>query len=485
MTLTKQIVIIGGGFTGAAAAIQLVRASPTKLNITIIEPRETLGQGVAHGADDPDHRLNAPTAGHFIDPRNTGALHRWCIAEGLADRDPDAMVAGLGLFIRRRDFGRFVSETLAAQATAPNGSRILHVRDNAVDIVTDGHAIVIETEAGRHVPADLVIIATGFAQPRLPFACDPTLATHPGLITSPNDLSAIRAIPQAAKVLVVGAGLTALDVLSSMLRGGHHGPITAISRHGLRPVAQRPNPPPALPAGTKPLDIIDGPVAPFIAGIGTPPTIASLFRALRQRIAEIQAEGDLWYTAFDNIRDVLWQIWPGMTISEKQRFQRHLRSWYDTRRFRAPPQNDAMVRAAEAEGRLVFRAARITNARLNSGQIAVTLQDGAPGEALFDTVINCAGFVATGPSRNGFLAALVNAGLVRPDPGGIGLAVDASCRPVAANGQGDDRLRVFGPPSAGHFGDPIGVPFIAAQIARAMPAMLANLAAPSPQLAAD
>jgi hypothetical protein len=64
---------------------------------------------------------------------------------------------------------------------------------------------------------------------------------------------------------------------------------------------------------------------------------------------------------------------------------------------------------------------------------------------------------------------------VRRDPTGFGFEVDTQCRPLSATGQADDRLRIFGPPSAGTMGDPLGVLFIAPQIARALPAMLSRL----------
>src|SRR5206468_8079227 len=46
--MSVPIVIVGGGFTGAAAAVQLARASATPLDISIVEPRAELGRGVAY-----------------------------------------------------------------------------------------------------------------------------------------------------------------------------------------------------------------------------------------------------------------------------------------------------------------------------------------------------------------------------------------------------------------------------------------------------
>ena len=52
--------IVGGGYSGAAAGVQLARAARNAISITIIEPRDELGRGLAYSTPDPDHRLNGP-----------------------------------------------------------------------------------------------------------------------------------------------------------------------------------------------------------------------------------------------------------------------------------------------------------------------------------------------------------------------------------------------------------------------------------------
>ena len=53
--------------------------------------------------------------------------------------------------------------------------------------------------------------------------------------------------------------------------------------------------------------------------------------------------------------------------------------------------------------------------------------------------------------------------------------VDAECRPIGKDGAPSPGLRIVGPPSAGSLGDPLGVPFIAPQIRRMLPGVLAEL----------
>ncbi|WP_280940458.1 FAD/NAD(P)-binding protein [Mesorhizobium sp. LSJC285A00] len=62
----RSIIIIGGGFAGAVAAIKLLDRSTEPLAITIIERRAELGRGVAYSTVDPQHLVNgaARMAGH-------------------------------------------------------------------------------------------------------------------------------------------------------------------------------------------------------------------------------------------------------------------------------------------------------------------------------------------------------------------------------------------------------------------------------------
>lgn len=473
-SVPMRITIVGGGFTGASCALQLGRASRRALAITIIEARAELGGGLAHSADDPDHRLNGPANMHYVDPSDSEAFQRWWTERDLVKTDPGACVADGTLYPRRKDFGRFVAETLRQHETLPTGSSISHVQDVAQDIAPAGSGFTVCTRGGLAIAADMVIVATGNALPRLPTEFDAIAPSHPGIIAVPTDLARVRAIPNSARVLVLGTGLTALDILSSLLRSGHAGQITAVSRRGLRPAPQR-------PAGSLASDApvlhwpsrIDGPLPHFLAEVARAPTVRNMVRALRARIRQAEAAGDLWYTPYDELRDGLWQLWPSFPLHEKRRFLQRLRPWYDNFRFRSPPQSEAMVRQAEAAGRVCFRASRIRAVSCDPDEVLrVAMRDrGSLRERVetFDAVINCTGVdTVAGVRDNPFLSSLMHRGLISVDPTGVGLAVDQDCRAIAADGRVRDALRIVGPPTSGAFADQVGAAFIAARIQRSL-----------------
>ena len=143
---------------------------------------------------------------------------------------------------------------------------------------------------------------------------------------------------------------------------------------------------------------------------------------------------------------------------------------------------DARVRAAEARGQVHFRAARGLSVTGSApGETDGTLQarwvDAAgPQVQHYDAAVNCTGLDAAAQvDDNPFLVSLRSAGRLQIDAAGIGFAVDANGCAIDREGHADARLRIIGPPTAGTFGDPLGAMFIAAQVHRLRPHLLATL----------
>ena len=497
----RTVTIVGGGFSGVSAAVQLVRASAVPLAVTIVEPREQVGPGLAYSASDPDHRLNGPLWSHSVLAEDASHFTRWCERDGILARDPQAQAADGNAFVRRADYGRYLADSLREHARWPaTGSTICHLRGRASGAAFGDGVIATSTDAGPVLHSTMLIVATGNPLPHLQPPIAAELAAYPSVVANPLEPGSLQRIDSRARVLVVGSGLTALDVVSTLLRDVDRPGIVVVSRHGLRP---RPQPPAARPgpdipgagaasdqAVERPLDRILGQVPPFLLPPGTPPTLRGWVRALRARIREVEVQGESWHKGFDDLRDVVWRAWPLLPIEQKRRFLRRLRAWYDVHRFRAPPQNDAIVRAAEAQGRIEFRAARLRAvAPLADGarfEVRLAGHRGAGDRAeVFDAIVNCTGLdAAAGARTNPFLWSLVERGALRIDETGIGFGVDAHCRAIGADGRANPSLRVIGPPTAGTFGDPLGAMFIAAQVYRMLPDALDTLAKASGEGAA-
>ena len=476
----KSVVIVGGGYSGASFALQLSRAVGVPLAISIVEPRADLGRGLAYSTQDPDHRLNGPLDNHTPDPGRPEELRQWAVTSGALTGDPDATCPSGAIFLRRRDFGRFLSAALALPGDR-TGSHLDHIRDTAVAARRRGGGFEVELATGAPIHADMLVVATGNGTPVLRPPFRPEDGTHPLIVADPLQADWLGKAAGAKKVLVVGGGLTALDIVSSLLRLGDARDITVISRRGLRPGSHAPlivGPDPIDPATAPQVDL-SIPIPDFL--LGAPSTALGWLKAMRAEVRRAVRDGRTWHDPFDRVRDCVHRLWPRLPSDEKCRFLRRLRVYYDAHRFRAPPTNDALVRRAEAAGRVRFLAASLAGVSAVPGQSAIGVELRRPGgreiiRDRYDLVVNCTGLESAHAWRTSpFLASLVSQRLLAPHPTGLGFEVDDNCRAFDPAGTPQPLLRVVGPPTAGVFGEPLGAVFIAAQIQRALPDITATL----------
>ncbi len=472
-----DVAIVGGGFTGAVLAIHLSCAAERPLEVAVVEPRGRPGRGLAYDTADPDHRLNAPLEVHLVHPDAPGHLRDWHAARVGPARDPEALAADGGVYMRRGDFGRYVEERFRAHVDGnPSGSTIRHVRSRALAArrTPDGYTLALDD--GTELSAGLAVLASGHDRPRAPPPLDGAVSEDPGFVADPWDTARLREIPADARVLLLGTSQTASDAIAVLLRSGHRGPVAAVSRRGLRArrrPAAVPGPPPDVAAR------VVRPVSLFVEAHGRQTSVRGLLCTLRAEARRAEAAGGSWLEPFGDLRDSVWDLWPALPLAERRRFLRHLRVWYDVHRFQLPPQVEARIAQAEAAGQVSFEAASCVSAARDGGAFSVVLQPRGGGgrhRETFDVIVNC-----TGPgmrpdrSANPFVKALAAQGHAVPHPVGAGFSVDGECRAIGAGGRADPRLRIVGPPTYGAFADQQGASFITLRLCRIVPGIVASL----------
>lgn len=439
--MTARVVILGGGFSGAIAALHLARAAEAPLAIDIVEPRPLLGGGVAYSAPDARHRINVPAARMSAYSDDMGHFDRWLRQRDVAATDPECEIPGGHLFPARREFGRYLDEQVRAQAA------IRHVRRRAVSAAPrPGVGYVATLDDGSRLEADILVIAASHPAPAVPSVLAEALADDPRLIADPWKEGALSDLDPDARVLIMGTGLTMADIVASLAGAGHRGPIAAFSRRGL------------LPRGHA-LDATQ-----LVGDFASPPsrTALALLRRIRAEVADASRQGRAWQAVLDAVRRDGRLVWQALPIEEKRRLLRHLRAFWDVHRYRMAPQPEAELLRLGEQGQLQVLAARLVGIEAGPDGILAKLRlrrTGAVADRPVDAVI-----LATGPDhdrllqRSPPLAALAEAGRLRGDPLGLGLEVDGISRAIGADGRGDSSLWVAGPLARGTFGELMGLP---------------------------
>ncbi len=372
------MVVVGGGAAGTLAAVALLRE--TDAAVQIVERSTTFGPGLAYGTREPLHLLNnyAGRLSAFGD--DPDHFVRWC-----AEHDLDV---GPHSFAPRAQYGWYLSDVLA-RAEAASPSRVTRVQGEAVDVGDTGGEYVVTLSTGHVLMGDVVVLALGTPPPRrLPrfeslgrrYVHDPWT---PDLVDRVHD---------GARVLLVGSGLTMVDVAVVLAEARPRAQLVSVSRHGLLPA-------PHVPRGPRAIE----PLAPASS------RLAALLREVTLRIRDAEQRGGDWRDVVDAVRPVANQIWHALTAEDRERFLRHVARRWEVARHRMAP---AMAERIET--------------LVASGQLRIDVTAGFD-ESGFDVVINCAGPapVAT-PGWSLLVDHLVVRGVALPDRLGLGLDVDGS-----------------------------------------------------------
>jgi uncharacterized NAD(P)/FAD-binding protein YdhS len=318
----------------------------------------------------------------------------------------------------------------------------------------------IRDDRGGVTEADIVAIATSHPPPVAPGRLASRLAAHPRFVADTTKPDALEVIRPHDRVLVIGNGLTAADVIASLAQRGHDGSVTAISRRGLRSRGHAPVPQELF--------------GDFVSNAAH--SAISLLAAIRTAIKAAKAEGISWHGVIDQVRAQGYDLWQALPVAERRRLVRHLRPYWDVHRFRIAPQVEAVLDAAIASGRLDILAGSVADARIEGELILCTLQPRHQRQLLerrYDAVV-----VTTGPAHGGiletqpWLAALAASGHLSLDPTGLGLACNQHSQAIGPSGHADPSLLISGPLARGTFGELMGLPqvtehafFIAGEIA--------------------
>jgi uncharacterized NAD(P)/FAD-binding protein YdhS len=434
-----RVAIVGGGATGILAAAHLVRrGGGAAADVVVIDPGESgsLGRGVAYATDDPRHLLNVRVANMSAFADRPDHLYDWLRQRGDEDRPTPFS------FISRATYGDYVAN-LARETLAVGRAR--HARATCLDIDEGSDGVKLALSNGETLDADFAILATGHEAKSTP-------AGVPA--EQPWSEEALSGLGPEAPILIVGCGLTMVDMTLSLDRRGLRGPITAVSRRGLSPSAHRPSSP-----GSVTIDEV-----PFGA------ELSAQLAWLRGLAARFASEGADWRAAVDALRPHTQRLWREMSVEQRRRFLRHARVYWDIHRHRMAPEIEVAFRALMDSGRLEIVAGRIVAAQRIDGQITVEIlrrSGGAIVTRRFARVIDCTG-LSESPlqSANPLLRALLERGAARQDALGIGFDVSEDLGLVGADGRASRRVKAIGPLARAAFWECIAIPDIRLQCAQ-------------------
>ena len=448
-----MIAIVGGGASGTLTASHLLDVATeaaVPLRLVLIDRFGRHGLGQAYATSDPCHLLNATADRMSAYDGDPGHLLRWTRETG-TDRDGAD-------FLSRGVFGRYLCHVLAAAEQRARPVAALSRLTATVTAVSGGarghRPLRLQLSHGGRLDVDVVVLAVGNPAPALQVGED----TGPRYIADPWAPDALTAVNDDAPVLVVGTGLTMIDVATTLTAARPGTTVYAVSRHGLLPRRHRcPSPPPST------LSLPDGPT-----------DLASLMSAVRAAVA---ANGGEWRGVVDGLRPLIPDLWARLSRADQRVFLDRLARYWEVHRHRVAPETAERITVLRSSGRLRVLRGRVDALLPVRAGVRARITQGADRRDLrVGWVVN-----GTGPAGNiteshdPLMRHLLESRLVRPD--GLGIGLDAAPDGALRDGRGrpHDRIFALGPPLRGLRYETTAVPEIRGQAAALADRLLASL----------
>ncbi len=454
-----DVAIIGGGFSGLMSAVRIAAAAPGA-SLSVFERRLRSGPGVAYGACDGEHLLNVPAARMGAFAEKPTAFHEWLEREspgryGASDFAPRAM------------FGRYMIEMVrgALEATNPPprmvSDAVVHLERHAA-----GFELLLAT--GRTVIARGVVLAVGLPQARAPWrgvGGDALAAiARKLLVDDPWEPGALDGVAADDTIVIIGSGLTAVDVTLGLRRRGHRGKVVLVSRNGRFPL------PHAASHGAPPaLDFAELARSPHDA-----------FRLVRRTVRELAAHDHDWHGAIDGVRPHAAKVWQAWSPEQRAYFLRRLRPYWEIHRHRIPPHLLALLDADRAAGTLELISGGVTGIAAATGAEAldVTIKParGAPQSLRAARIVNCVGpAMSVADTVDPLLASMFRSGMATADALGLGLRSDAEGRLLDSQLAPQRGIRLVGALRRGELWESTAVPELRVQAAVAAESLAREL----------
>ncbi|HEX7706720.1 MAG TPA: FAD/NAD(P)-binding protein [Thermoanaerobaculia bacterium] len=446
MSRSFDVAVIGAGASGVLTAVQLHR-SVTPPRVVLLDAGARAARGLAYGTPYGAHLLNVPAAKMSAFVEEPDHFLNWLAATAPGTTGQT--------FAPRHLYGEYLAHVLDQE------KGIQRIPGSAVGLSRDVEPgrWIVHLHDGRTIDASMVVLALGNLSPADPLSFAGTPPAH--YLRDPWAPGAAQGLGRDAPILLIGTGLTMIDLALALRAEGHRGPIHAMSRHGLLPHAHRAHLPRSF--STTPS--------------GSP---LAVLRWLRREMTTATAEGVDWRAVIDGLRPLTATMWQAWSLRERRSFLRHARAFWDVHRHRMAPDVATQVKELLEEGTLRIHRGRISAMSDFEGGVSVQWHDadGETREFTVARVINC-----TGPASNYALvdlplvAQLRRAGFLVPDPLGLGVETTAEGQFVDVEGEPVPGLFTIGPLRRAAHWESTAIPEIrvqASELARLLATHTAN-----------
>ena len=421
----EKVVIIGGGLSGVLAAMRLAEMEDGP-EITLIEKDpEKLGRGVAYQQEFTHQPLNVIAANMSLFPNMPDDFVKW-LSENSFRYNHLIKNISAASFVPRKIFGDYVVERLKEVHDKIEGRFQIRI-DEAISIIGTERGRTVVLLSGVTLQASKVLLALGNFPPADILSDNTDVKNDSRYFSNPWTDKVYQNIKGDENILLVGTGLTAVDVVLGLQIRNFSGKIYMLSRSGRLPL-------PHFISSQK-----YSWNAPYLL------SPKDLFQSIRSCI---QNNPDVpWPLILDSIRPFTQQIWKFWNTEEKAIFLKRFRPFWEIARHRIPLESAQILEKLIKSNTLIVSKGKIISSQKKENGLA-TIFKNAEGEKTitFQKIINC-----TGPESNyrkikfPIIQDLIERGKVVPDALGLGISCNENGEIINKDNAVEEGMWCIGP----------------------------------------
>lgn len=459
------IAIIGGGFCGTLTAVHLLSQKEIPLHIILINSKYPLSKGIAYSSYSNKHMLNVNAKNMSAFPDKSDHFIKW-----IHNSDRYSLL-GHGdlpeMFLPRNIYGYYLKEIFdnSIRKKSENIS-IEFVHDEAIDIEPSGKRAKISFSVSPPVYADKTVLATGNYPPRQHPKMKNDFCKSKKYFGNPWLHEAVKNVERKDKVLIIGNGLTMVDVVIGLREEGHSGKIYSLSPHGFDILPHRKF----------------EPYPDLLNELQPPYDLVKVIKIFRSHVHKLRAKNISGEAVVDSVRPLSQKIWMSWSKREKERFMYYVRHMWGVARHRLPMEIHIKLQQFILDDTLEIIAGNLDSIKEYENGVTAKIKHRKRKELLelnIARVINC-----TGPEcditqvDNELIKNLLSRNLITADEMRLGMEALPDGTIIDKDGNHSSLLYTLGSPLRGILWESTAVPelrFQARQLAAKLVTQLSEI----------
>lgn len=429
--MKTSIAIIGGGYAGTILARKIIEQT-VNVQITIFNHSTKISKGVAYDCNQKSSLLNVPAGKISALPEDANHFLDWCLTRPTYQKDSRELIAGS--FLPRSLYGEYLHETWldTVEKAKQNKVDLTVIPEKVVYLKATETGIELHTEtATQHF--DKCVIATGNELPGKPKNIESEFLKSERYFNNPWDVD-YHKIDKSLPTLIIGNGLTMVDIVLNMRDNHFYQKIISISPNGFNILPHR---------------NFGFTYTGALANIAFPISLLELIKMFNREMKNLKKFGVSPEPIIDALRPNTQKIWQQFSSEEKAKFMARVRHLWGVARHRIPFVSYDTIMKEQVNQQLNILAGKITSVQENKDGIEVKIWDKRTKReisVMVGAIVNC-----TGPetnitrTANPLLNQMLTDGIISQDELSLGLRANCkNFRTIQKNGTENQNIYAIG-----------------------------------------